>query len=188
MRRMSPLSVWAPIAGALVACAPKAASGPIEAGVMSERPSSNGLTEQQVDVNGDGRADIWNFFEERTDGPRGLRRKELDLNWDGRVDVRTHFDGAGSIEREEMDGDFDGRVDWVDHYQGGKRVLTEVDTDYNGAFDLFKTYEQGVVRRKERDTNGDGKVDFWEYLDEKGAVLKTGKDLDADGVMDVRDE
>ena len=55
-------------------------------------------------------------------------------------------------------------------------------------FDLFKTYEQGVVRRKERDTNGDGKVDFWEYLDEKGNVLKTGKDLDADGVMDVRDE
>jgi hypothetical protein len=44
------------------------------------------------------------------------------------------------------------------------------------------------MRRKESDTNGDGKVDFWEYFDDAGKVIRTGKDLDGDGVMDVRQE
>ncbi len=163
-------------------------TNPVTVGVLSERPADDGLTEQQIDLDGDGKADVWNFWQERADGPRALVRKESDLNRDGKIDVRTWFDSTGRIEKEEMDGDFDGRVDWVDHYQGGKRVLTEVDTDYSGEVDLFKIYESGVVRRKERDTNGDGRVDFWEYLDEQGNVVKVGRDVDGDGVMDVRED
>ena len=171
------------------ACAPKAgttAPNPEKAGVIGERPSGDGLVEQAVDINGDGKPDVFNFLQPRTDGPRLVIRRESDLNWDSRIDVRTWFDIQGRIEKEEMDGDFDGRVDWVDHYQGGKRVLSEVDSDYDGAYDLFKIYEGGVVRRKERDTNGDGTVDMWEYLDEKGAVVRMGRDVDGDGVMDIR--
>lgn len=159
-----------------------------QAARLTESPTADGLVEQTIDINGDGASDVFNYFEERSEGPRRLVRKEVDLNWDGRKDVRTEFDEEGRISKEEMDGDFDGVVDWVDHYQGGKRVLSEVDTDYNGVFDLFKIYEGGKVRRKERDSNSDGRVDLWEYLDEQGAVVKIGRDVDGDGVMDIRED
>jgi hypothetical protein len=29
---------------------------------------------------------------------------------------------------------------------------------------------------------------MWEYLDEKGAVVRMGRDVDGDGVMDVRED
>lgn len=176
---------------ALAACGPKSGEteGPVPtAGVMTEEPTDDGLVKQLVDMDGDGQADVHNYFRERADGPRLLVRKDSDLNRDSKIDVRTHFDTTGRIEKEEMDGDFDGNIDWVDHYQGGKRTLSEVDTNYDRAFDLFKVYEGGTVRRKERDTDFDGKVDFWEYLDDKGNVTKVGRDIDGDGVMDVRED
>ena len=160
----------------------------VTASLLSERPTDNGLIEQQIDLNGDMVPDVYNFYRERSEANRLLVRKEVDLNLDSKIDVRTWFTDTGTIEREEMDGDFDSRVDWIDHYRGGKRVMSEVDTDYNGAMDLFKYYEGGKLRRKERDSKGDGRIDFWEYLDETGTVLRTGRDIDGDGVMDVRDD
>ena len=38
------------------------------------------------------------------------------------------------------------------------------------------------------DADGDGNIDFWMYLDESGRVVKTGRDIDGDGVMDVRQD
>ncbi|MBL8615874.1 MAG: hypothetical protein JNM72_09730 [Deltaproteobacteria bacterium] len=175
------------LAFGLPACAPKTKQV-FEAGVLSERPSADGLTEQQIDLNGDGRTEVWNFLRDRANAPKVVLRKESDLNFDGRVDVRAWFDDAGVLEKQEWDGDFDGRVDWVDHYQGGVRVLSEWDTNNDGKFDEFRSYESGRVRRKERDTNADEQIDFWEYLDETGKVVKTGRDVDGDGVMDERDE
>lgn len=177
----------------LVACGPKSSdetnAAEDVAGTLSERTTDDGLLEQQIDLNGDGAADVFNYYQgDGAEGARLLIRKEVDLNWDSRVDVRSWFDLSGQLEKEEMDGDFDGRVDWVDHYQGGKRVLSKVDTDYDGIFDLYKIFEGGKVRRKERDTNGDGNIDFWEYLDEGGRVVKTGQDIDGDGVMDIRQD
>ena len=177
--------------GLLTACAGGSGSnraGSTEASLLTERPTSGGLIEQQIDLNNDEQADVFNFFRDRRDTTRLLVRKEVDLNWDGKVDVRTWFNDNGEIEKEEMAGDFDSRVDWVDHYKGGRRVMSEIDTDYNGAMDLFKYYEGGNLRRKERDSKGDGRVDFWEYLDASGNVLRTGRDIDGDGVMDIRDE
>jgi hypothetical protein len=156
--------------------------------LLSERPAAGGLVEQLIDINGDEQADVFNFYRVRSKASRLLVRKELDLNWDGKVDVRTWFDEDGAIEKEEMDGDFDDRVDWIDHYKGGRRVMSEIDTDYNGSLDLFKYFENGKLRRKERDTTNDGRIDFWEYIDDNGQVLRTGRDLDADGVMDVRED
>ena len=170
-------------------CAGARGPGPgSEASLLSERPTDNGLVEQQIDLNGDETADVFNFYRERSEANRLLVRKEVDLNWDGKIDVRSWFTDDGQIEKEEMDGDFDSRVDWIDHYKGGRRVMSEIDTDYNGAMDLFKYYEGGKLRRKERDSTGDGRIDFWEYLDDEGNVLRTGRDVDADGVMDVRDD
>ncbi|MFZ5482169.1 MAG: hypothetical protein ACOZNI_35740 [Myxococcota bacterium] len=163
-------------------------STPSEAARMTTSQTADGLTQVQVDLNKDGKSEITNYFRERADAPRLLLRKETDLNRDGKIDVRTEYDDGGQRTKEEMDGDFDGRADWVDHYLGGKRAYSEVDTDFNGTFDLFKYYENGKVRRKERDTNADGRIDAWEYLDENGQVVKTGKDVDGDGKMDVRDQ
>jgi hypothetical protein len=183
--RKSALLIW--LVGAF-ACGPKAKAPEREAGVLSERPTGDNLVEQQVDLNGDGVAEVWNFWKERKDGPRQLIRKESDLNWDGKVDVRSWFAEDGSLEIQEWDGDYDGRVDWKDHYQGGVRVLSEWDTNNDGRYDEFRMYENGRVRRKERDTNGDELVDVWEHLDDSGKVVKTGRDIDGDGVMDERDE
>lgn len=163
-------------------------SAPSKAAELSSTPTADGLTEVKVDLNGDGKVDVVNYFRDRADAPRLLMRKETDLNRDGKIDVRTTFDDGGLRVQEDMDGDFDGRADWVDHYISGKRTYSEADTNFDGTFDTFRYYEAGKCRRKERDTNGDGRIDLWEYLDEGGVVVKTGKDLDGDGKMDVRDQ
>jgi hypothetical protein len=170
---------------ALPAAAPVAAPTAV---LLSSKPTADGLTEEIVDLNGDGVGEVTNYWRAREGASRLLVKKDTDLNSDTKIDVRTSFDDAGLRVQEDMDGDFDGRADWVDHYISGKRSYSEVDTDWNGTFDLFKYYEGGKVRRVERDTNADGRVDFWEYLDEQGAVVKTGRDNDGDGKMDVREQ
>jgi len=155
---------------------------------VRERTTSDGNLVVEVDIDGDDKPDIYNYFRTLDGDGRLLLRKEMDLNQDTRIDVWSFFTETGDLEREEMDGDFDGNIDWIDHYQGGKRVMSEIDTQNAGRFDLFKYYEQGKIRRKERDTTGDGKVDHWEYFDEAGQVVKVGWDIDGDGQMDVREE
>ena len=66
--------------------------------------------------------------------------------------------------------------------------MSEIDTDVDGKFDLFRFYEGDKVRRKEQDTNGDGVIDFWQHLNDEGEVTKIGRDLDGDGIMDVRED
>ena len=159
-----------------------------QARLLSERPSGAGLVEQLVDVNGDGKADVFNFYRERAEASRLLVRKEVDLNWDGAIDVRTWFDDEGQIEKEEMDGDFDGRPDWVDNYKGGQRVTSEIDTNYDGRPDLYKIFKKGKLSEKHRDTDYNGRIDFWEVLDEQGNVQRTSKDTDGDGRADIRED
>ncbi|MCP4807522.1 MAG: hypothetical protein GY913_19760 [Proteobacteria bacterium] len=153
-----------------------------------ERPTEDGLTLVEIDLNSDGRADVYNYYRERSQASRLLVKREVDLNWDSKIDVVSFYDDTGTLIREEMDGDFDGQVEWVDHYQGGRRVMSEVDTEFDGQYDLYKFYENDSVRRKERDTDGDGKIDYWEYFGDDGMIVKTGRDLDGDGQMDVRDD
>ena len=146
-----------------------------------------GLIVQEVDLTGDGRPDIFNYFRERGD-ERHLVRKELDLNRNGKIDVISHFNDAGQLEKEEMDGDFDGNFDWVDYYQDGVRVMSEVDTNYDGVPNIWSYYEEGRIVRKERDTTGDGRIDYWERFDEDGRVITTGRDTTGDGKVDQRDD
>jgi hypothetical protein len=156
---------------------------------VREHTTDDGNLIVEVDLDGDGKPDIYNYYRQLDGGGRLLLRKEMDLNQDTRIDVWSIYTETGDLEREEMDGDFDGNIDWVDHYQGGKRVMSEIDTQNTGRFDLFKYYEAGKIRRKERDTTGDGQVDHWEYFDDEGKnVVKVGWDIDGDGQMDVREE
>jgi hypothetical protein len=156
---------------------------------VRERTTTDGNLVVEVDLDGDGQPDIYNYYRQLDGGGRLLLRKEMDLNQDARIDVWSIYTETGDLEREEMDGDFDGNIDWIDHYQGGKRVMSEIDTQNTGRFDLFKYYESGKIRRKERDTTGDGRIDHWEYFDDEGKnVVKVGWDIDGDGQMDVREE
>ena len=153
--------------------------------LLSEIVDENVIT-QKIDVNGDGTPDVFNDYKIRDDNTRILIHKTVDLNWDGKVDIETWFSVTGEIEKEAMDGDFDGAKEWVDHYKGSKLVLSEVDTNFDKTFDLFRYYENEQLRRKEHDSNGDGNIDFWQYFDDNGKLSKTGRDLDGDGEMDVR--
>ncbi len=182
---------------ALFACAAKteaveeATSDPSR--VISRSVDSEGLITQQVDFDGDGKAEVTNYFRDRSEAADLIVRKDLDLNRDARVDVVSYFDESGELQREEMDSDFDGRFDAADHYQGGVRVLSEYDTDFDGRPNVFKYYtanEQGrpVLNRKERDTDGDGKIDVWERFAPTGEVIRTARDTDGDGKMDVRED
>ena len=179
------------VPAALSACGPKqgepVAPASSTVGSVTERVE-NGFVIQEVDLNGDGRPEIFNAYRETRDGSRFLAKKSLDLDMDGMVDVVSWFDDQGRLQKEEMDGDFDGRFDWIDHYQNGTRIMSEVDTDYDGKTNVWSYYVDGRIDRKERDLDGDGQIDYWERFDAEGNVVITGQDLDGDGVLDVRNQ
>lgn len=156
--------------------------------LITEVELDDGLVRQEVDLDGDGQAEVINFQRPRTNAAPLILRKETDLNRDGAIDVRSFFDEDGKLEREEMDGDFDGTFDWVDHYQDGRRVMSEADTDYDGNTNIWSYYEGSIIVRQERDTTGDGQIDYWIRFDEDGNATRTARDLDGDGKMDVRDQ
>jgi hypothetical protein len=161
--------------------------------VVEKTLPEEGLTLVEVDLDINGQADIFNYYREREDAPRILVKKEVDLNYDGRVDVISYFDIRGDLEREEMDGDFDGTFDTTDYYKDGSRVMSERDTSFDGRPNVFSYYdasggERGKITHQERDENGDGQIDYWLRFDSSGNVIKTGRDLDGDGKMDVREE
>jgi hypothetical protein len=160
---------------------------------ITERTTEAGLVEASIDLDGDGKPEIRNFYRVRADAPRLLVRKEVDMNRDGKMDVVSVFDDSGVLDREEMDSDYDGFFDWTDHYQKGDRVMSEYDSDNDGKPNVFKYFmrgEDGTVRldRKERDEDGDGKIDVWERFDATGAVIRMGRDTDGDGKVDIREE
>jgi len=160
---------------------------------IQEKVLPDGLILEEVDLNADGRPELFNHYRERADAPRLLVRKDADLNSDGRVDVRSWYTDAGLVELEEFDGDFDGKIDIWDHYQDtdadgkAERVSSETDTDYDGKPNIYVYFRDGLPVRKERDINGDGKIDQWEKFDSQGVVIKSGRDTNFDGSLDERD-
>lgn len=189
---------WSLIALVMLAGCPKqkaaavAKDAPVQQKTFQivEKTLADGMILQSIDLDNDTRPDVYNTFQPRTGAPRLLVRKEIDLNYDGKVDQITYYNDQGQIEREEIDRNFDGQFDWTDHYQDNVRVMSEVDSDGDGKMDVFSYYEGSPPRitRKERDTNGDNLIDVWERFDDKGVVTRTGRDIDGDGKMDIRDE
>ncbi len=155
------------------------------AGETTERITEGGLTLVEIDLNSDGKPEIYNYYRERSQAERLLVRREADLNQDGRIDIWSYYDETGVITQEKMDGDFDGTADWVDHYKGGKRTYSEVDTNSDGKPDLFKYFIEGKLDRKARDTTHNGEIDLWE-LYKDGKVIKAGRDTTGDGNIDVK--
>lgn len=143
----------------------------------------------ELDTNGDGRADVLQFWSAppgstlKDAPPPRLLRKEVDLNFDGLVDVWSHYGADGQLVRQTFDLDFDGRPDVTAHYEKGVIVKKEVFHSFGDRPDTFKYYERGKLTRIERDTTGDGRIDTWEYWD-GDTVDRVGQDVDGDGNVD----
>lgn len=142
-----------------------------------------GFRKVSLDVNGDGKADVYNYYRAgEGDDNTLIVRKEIDLNFDSKIDVVQIWE-KGAMTREEIDADFDGRVDWKDFYDQGERIRAEWDTRFDGNADVWRFYEGGVLVRVEMDTDGNTKVDYWEYY-EGGTMQRSGWDLNGDGKID----
>jgi hypothetical protein len=113
-----------------------------------------------------------------------LVRQDLDLNWDGRVDIWRYFTDAGLVEKEEWDTDYDGKIDEIRHFEEGLILRSERDRNNDGRFDVVRHYKDGKIERKESDTNDDGRVDRWEYYN-GNVLDRVGVDKDHDGTVDT---
>jgi hypothetical protein len=89
------------------------------------RCSEAGHRVERLDLNHDGKPDLWKIYEKVKRGQTTtevLSCKKLDLNFDGTIDVLKHYDRQGGVEIEESDLDFDGRVDLIVVRGGGANV------------------------------------------------------------------
>jgi hypothetical protein len=102
--------------------------------------SAEGIRVRTTDVNGDGRPDIWQYYDTRGT----LIRVETDTNFDGQPDVKESYIN-GHLIRRESDRDFDGRVDQIDEFDAnsGARVRSVVDADFDGTADLLVLFANG---------------------------------------------
>lgn len=110
-------------------------------------------------------------------------RQDVDLNWDGKIDIWRYFSESGAAEKEEWDLDYDGRVDEVRTFENGVIAKSERDRNNDGRPDVTRHYKAGKLDSKETDTDDDGKVDRWEYFSGQ-VLDRIGIDKDHDGTVD----
>jgi len=186
MRRLLPFAVA--LAAACAHQAPReekpatAQPGQPSAAELAESQAGEGEKLSEIDVNRDGRPDVWKISRE-SDGKEITVRKLMDLNGDGRIDAREYYTPQGLLEKIVYDMDFDGQPDVVRFYEKDQLVRKEYALGFDGISRTLSYYEKGKLIRKERDTNHDGNVDYWEYW-ESGALDRIGYDDDGDGQVD----
>lgn len=113
-----------------------------------------------------------------------LARYEIDLNFDGKIDVYRYFNELGDAVREEVDLDFDGKIDAIDYYDEGVLFRREMAFNFDQKPSVVKYYKNKELIRKERDTTGNGVLDTFEFY-EKGKLVRIGLDKNNDGKPDV---
>ncbi len=136
-----------------------------------------------LDLDGDGRPDVWRSFAKDGAGRPLLLRAEKDLNGDGRVETWEKYAPDGRLSEALYDLDLDGSPDEGFFYEGGRLVRKELAVGFGGVPRTRSFYEDGRLVRKERDTDGDSRVDAWEYW-EDGTLDRIGIDGDGDGKVD----
>jgi hypothetical protein len=142
-------------------------------------------TEDSVDYDGDGHADIHYVY----DG-RAISRMDYDRDDDGRVDARWIFDANGAEKAYDADDDFDGRFEWRGEVEHGEVVRNVLDVDgdgrpeqvehsKNGVIDTVEYFAQGRVVKRSRYRAGLPSSD--EYDDDGDGTFERRVDLDAYG-------
>ncbi len=158
-------------------------SQPKMAEVDRSRCDSNGKKVIELDINKDGKPDVWKYYASALENGAKidvLTCKEADLNHDGKKDIWTYYDNSGNITMEEFSGHWDGQIDHRVYYQNGKKIRAEMDVNFDGKPDIWKYYENDKLVRLERSSNNNGKVDVWEYY-EGGKLDRIGYDDNGSG-------
>lgn len=114
--------------------------------------------------------------------------REVDLNFDGRKDVFRYF-RAGAVATEHQDWDFDGTIDAIVYFAEGRPFSIELDRNGDGRFEMQVVLHEGNVRRVKVDAVGDHHFDIHEdYWVDQGTgqsqLVSIQYDLQGDGTPD----
>lgn len=116
---------------------------------------------ERLDADGDGRAEIATVRR----GGRPLCQA-IDLNRDGVADLWTYYDESGRMRRREYAYGRDSAITEVRLYRGGVLTEIRQATTLAGHIDTWHYVAGQRLARSERDSDGDGRIDeWWEYLD-----------------------
>jgi hypothetical protein len=109
--------------------------------VTAAAPLVQALAETRSrDINRDGRADYWAFY----DAQGRLSRILVDTNFDGQGDRDSYY-RDGALVRQVDDRNFDGRPDLIEDFypERQEHVRSVVDVDFDGAPDLLELFHGG---------------------------------------------
>jgi len=68
--------------------------------------------------------------------------KQMDLNHDGKIDVYRFFNEKGMIDKEELDLDYDMKIDVVDYYLNGVARRRELAMRFSDTPTITKYYDE----------------------------------------------
>jgi hypothetical protein len=157
------------------------------AGFLEEAASGNELVER-YDLNADGNGDLEKVFivfkNAQGEEQKLIREKRLDLDYNGKFDMIARYDAKGQLVSESMDLDFDGKFDAENTYRDGHLVIQHLAPGFDGRVAVWNEFnEKGELIKKGRDTTTDDQFqrpNYWEYYDEQ-KLVRIGYDRDGDG-------
>jgi len=133
-----------------------------------------------LDTNGNGVPDQWQQYENDS-----LKWFESDRNDDGKTDLKIFYID-GEKQRLIKDDDFNEFFEITQKFdQDGWNVVIELDSDENKIVDLIFFYTAEGLSRKDMDENGDGRIDFREYYDSSGRMIKSEEAVDGAGCLNL---
>ena len=99
-----------------------------------------GHAARTTDRNGDGRPDIWRFYDNRG----RLVEVDVDSNFDGTPDIEEYYE-RGALVRRESDRNFNGQADLVEEFDADthRRTRSVIDADYDGLADHLVLFRDG---------------------------------------------
>lgn len=152
-----------------------------DAGVVRRVIEGRTLTEVRLDVDADGTEDT----RAHVKGTE-VTRVDRDREGDGRIDLWEYYDEAQQLVKVGFSLAGDGVLDaWAYRDGDGQLTKIEVSTRRDGTIDRWEYYEKGQLTRVEEDKNRDGRVDRW-LTYEEGILMSTAVDADRDGRPDSR--
>jgi hypothetical protein len=93
-----------------------------------------------TDRNGDGRPDVWRYFDARGQ----ITEVDVDSNFDGKPDIEEYYE-RGVLVRRESDRNFNGQTDLIEEFDATTHWQTRsvIDVDFDGTADLLVLFRDG---------------------------------------------